>query len=281
MEHILQNMKKEKVLSVISISQHIVSSLFDRPNFYGIFFFTKADGTIKLDGSDIAIDTHNVFFYYPYQCIELYGDFEGELIQFHPDFFCIDIHAKDIGCQGLLFNNFFNDTNVKCFKLEFYELKEFCISIQKELQHKRIGQLDMVASHLKMLLIQAVRIKKEKQQEAQQISKDKIYHQIEVLLDSHFTTQSSPEFYIEQLEVSQTTFNRLCKKHFKHSFITLLNLKRVASAKNKLFLTNLPIKDIAYQVGYNDPLYFSRVFKKHSGISPKEFREQLQHNRLV
>ncbi|MEP0266280.1 AraC family transcriptional regulator [Dokdonia sp.] len=273
-------MKKEKVLSVISISQHIVSSLFDRPNFYGIFFFTKANGTIKLDGRDIIIKTHNVFFYYPYQIIELYGDFEGELIQFHPDFFCIDIHAKDIGCQGLLFNNFFNDTNVKCSNTEFYELKQFCISILEELQYKRIGQLDMVASHLKMLLIQAVRIKKEKQ-EQQQISKDKIYHQIEVLLDKHFSSQSSPEFYIEQLEVSQTTFNRLCKKHFKHSFITLLNLKRVASAKNKLFLTNLPIKDIAYQIGYNDPLYFSRVFKKYCGISPIEFRKQLHHNRLI
>ncbi len=280
MEYVLQNMKKEKVLTVISISQRIVSSLFDRPNFYGIFFFTKANGAIKLDGNDIVINKNNVFFYYPYQTIDLYGEFEGELIQFHPDFFCIDIHAKDIGCQGLLFNNFFNDTNVKCSISEFYDLKQFCIAIQKELQHTRIGQLDMVASHLKMLLIQAVRIKREKQQEEEQINKGKIYHQIEILLNNHFTSQSSPEFYIEQLKVSQTTFNRLCKKHFKHSFITLLNLKRIASAKNKLFLTNLPIKDIAYQIGYNDPLYFSRVFKKHSGISPKEFRKQLHYNRL-
>jgi len=259
MEYVLQNMKKEKVLTVISISQRIVSSLFDRPNFYGIFFFTKANGAIKLDGNDIVINKNNVFFYYPYQTIDLYGEFEGELIQFHPDFFCI---------------------NVKCSISEFYDLKQFCIAIQKELQHTRIGQLDMVASHLKMLLIQAVRIKREKQQEEEQINKGKIYHQIEILLNNHFTSQSSPEFYIEQLKVSQTTFNRLCKKHFKHSFITLLNLKRIASAKNKLFLTNLPIKDIAYQIGYNDPLYFSRVFKKHSGISPKEFRKQLHYNRL-
>jgi AraC-like DNA-binding protein len=280
MEHILRNKKKEKVLTVIPVSQHIVSSLFDTPNFYGIFFFTKAKGKISLDGKDIALNDDSIFFYYPYQTITLEGEFEGELIQFHPDFFCIDIHAKDIGCQGLLFNNFLNDTIIMCSNNEFYDLQKFCKHIIKELQHKRVGQLDMVASHLKMFLINAVRIKTEKQLEQEEI-KDTRYHQIEVLLDTYFTTQSSPEFYMEQLEVSQTTFNRLCKKYFNYPFITLLNLKRIASSKNKLFLTNLPIKDIAYQVGYNDPLYFSRVFKKHSGISPVAFRKQLQHNRLI
>lgn len=281
MEYILQNKKHEKVLAVMSISQHRMSSLFDRPNFYGIFFFTKANGSISLDGKEVVIEPYSIFFYYPYQTIRLQGEFEGELIQFHPDFFCVDIHAKDVGCQGLLFNNFFNDASIICSDSEFYDLKKSHESIQKELQHKRVGQLDMVASHLKMFLIHAVRVKKEKQQEEQQISKDVRYHQMEALLDTHYNSQSSPEFYIEQLDVSQTTFNRLCKKYFQHSFITLLHLKRIASAKNKLFLTNLSIKDIAYQIGYNDPLYFSRVFKKYSGISPKEFRRQLQHNRLI
>ncbi len=63
--------------------------------------------------------------------------------------------------------------------------------------------------------------------------------------------------------------------------MTILNLKKIATAKNKLFLTNFPIKDIAYEVGYNDPLYFTRVFKKYSGVSPKDFRKQLKNNRLV
>ncbi len=281
MERILLNKKKEKVLAVMPISQYSMSSLFDRANFYGIFFFTKAQGSILLDGREVVLNQHSIFFYYPYQTIRLQGKFEGELIQFHPDFFCVDIHAKDVGCQGLLFNNFFNDASLMCSDNEFYDLKESSVSIQKELQHKRVGQLDMIASHLKMFLIQAVRIKKEKQQEEQHIYKDTRYHQIEVLLDTYYTSQSSPEFYIQQLEISQTTFNRLCKKYFQYPFITLLQLKRIASAKNKLFLTNLSIKDIAYQIGYNDPLYFSRVFKKHCGVSPIEFRKQLQDNRLI
>ncbi len=280
MDYFLYNKKNEKILATVSISGNNISSLFDRPNFYGVFFFNHANGNITIDEQQITLKNNYILFYYPYQKLSLKGSFEGVFIQFHPDFFCIDIHARDIGCQGLLFNNFFNDTLLKCSENEFQDLVQFYYSIQTELSQKEIGQLDMVSSQLKMFLIKAVRIKTGKQQK-EVTKKDNLHHQIERLIDENFNSQSSSEFYSKVLGVSSTTFNRLCKKYFQNSFINLLNLKRIANAKNKLFLTNIPIKKIAYEVGYNDPLYFSRVFKKHTNISPKEFRKQLKNNRLI
>ena len=280
MVYTLCNKKNEKVLTVAPISKTTILSVFKRPNFYGVFFFTKAEGILVIDQQQVPIEDYYVSFYYPYQMISLEGNFEGVFLQFHPDFFCIDIHAKDIGCQGLLFNNFFNDFLLRCSKEEFEDLSRFQSNIKNELLRKEVGQLDMVSSQLKMFLIQAVRIKKRKQKN-ELPTKDNLHHQIEKLIESNFVSESSPEFYIKELGVSLTTFNRLCKKYFQNSFVTILNLKKIAIAKNKLFLTNTPIKDIAYQIGFNDPLYFSRVFKKHCGVSPKEFREQLKNNRLV
>ncbi|WP_027391464.1 helix-turn-helix domain-containing protein [Aquimarina latercula] len=282
MNNILFNKKNEKVLVTMELSQKVIDTLFyERPNFYGIFFFTKSNGQIVLDGQYKDIKDNYILFYYPYQKLYLDGHFKGFFIQFHPDFFCVDIHAKDIGCQGLLFNNFYNDTLLRCSELEFNKLYEFFIALNNELSVKEIGQLDMVSSQLKMFLIHAVRIKKKRLQQNLPFSKDNLYHQIESLVDNYFVTESSPEFYIKKLDVSLTTFNRLCKKYFQNSLVTIINLKRIATAKNKLFLTNNSIKDIAYEVGFNDPLYFTRVFKKYSGVSPKEFRKQLKDNRLV
>ena len=276
----LLNKENEKVLTASVISNSSLSSYFEKPNFYGIFFFKNVEGSISLDGVEYDVDNSSVYFFYPYQKMFLTGIFEGTFIQFHPDFFCIDIHAKDVGCQGLLFNNFFNNGALECSLEEYSELFEFYQRIQLELERKQPGQLDMVSSHLKMLLVKSVRIKKQKQKEEFPI-KDNLHYQIEKLIDDHYTTESSSEFYINMLGVSLTTFNRLCKKYFQQSFITILNLKRIANAKNKLFLTNVPIKEIAFKVGYNDPFYFSRVFKKYSGVSPKEFRNQLKNNRLI
>ena len=280
MAHVLYNKKNEKILTVMSIANNTFPLLFENPNFYGVLFFNKANGILTIDAQEMTISDHYILFYYPYQKLKLQGDFEGVFVQFHPDFFCIDIHAKDIGCQGLLFNNFMNDALLRCSQIEYNDLSTFYSNVQSELSKKEIGQLDMVSSQLKMFLINAVRCKKGKQ-EIESVKKENMHYQIEKLIDEYFIQESSAEFYAKKNKVSISTFNRLCKKYFQNSFITLLNLKRVASAKNKLFLTNIPIKDIAYEVGYNDPLYFSRVFKKHTNISPKEFRKQLKNNRLI
>jgi YesN/AraC family two-component response regulator len=276
----LYNTKNEKILTTTSIVENTISTLFSTPNFYGIFFLEEANGQVVIDEQKIELQNHQILFYYPYQKLSIKGDLSGQLLQFHPDFFCIDIHAKNVGCQGVLFNNFFNDVLLTCEKHEYIALTEYYKRIKKELTEKRLGQLDMVSSHLKLLLVEAVRIKTEKLTE-QNVNKDNIHHQLEKLLEDHFKTESSAEFYAKALDVSLTTFNRLCKKYFQNSFVTILNLKRIANAKNLLFLTNISIKDIAYKVGYNDPLYFSRVFKTHTTVSPKTFRIQLKSNRLV
>jgi len=279
-ERILRNKTHEKVLTATTMTKERVASLFKRANFYGVFFFTRTSGSVKLDGQEFMLENTALLFFYPYQDISFEGDYEGFFIQFHPDFFCIDIHARDIGCQGVLFNNFFNEGMLKCTPEEFDTLYTSYKNIHKELEKQRMGQLDMISSQLKILLIKAVRIKTGRQHKILSI-KEQQYRQLENLITRYYNIQSSSEFYSEALGVSQTTFNRWCQKYFQNSFITLLNLKRIAVAKNKLFLTNIPIKEVAYEIGYQDPLYFSRVFKKHCSISPREFRRQLQQHRLL
>ena len=51
---------------------------------------------------------------------------------------------------------------------------------------------------------------------------------------------------------------------------------RISNAQTLLESTNYNVTEIADIVGYDNPLYFSRIFKKQSGMSPSEFRKQLQ-----
>ena len=51
---------------------------------------------------------------------------------------------------------------------------------------------------------------------------------------------------------------------------------RIRRAKELLRTTPLRSADIAYEVGYNDPHYFSYVFRKNTGLTPSEFRQQAQ-----
>lgn len=71
--------------------------------------------------------------------------------------------------------------------------------------------------------------------------------------------------------LSESTFQHQFKSRFKLSPIQYLTKIRIEKAKLMLCNTKESISAIALKVGFQDPLYFSRTFKKHEGISPKQF----------
>jgi len=77
------------------------------------------------------------------------------------------------------------------------------------------------------------------------------------------------------VNLSASYFSVVFSQETGHTFKEYLTGIRISKAKELLRMTGLRSADIAYQVGYNDPHYFSSVFKKHTGLSPIEFRSQI------
>ena len=75
------------------------------------------------------------------------------------------------------------------------------------------------------------------------------------------------------VSLSPTYFSRLFKEEMKTTFTEFLNRYRITKAKSLLVNSRIPIIDVAGLVGFEDQSYFTKVFKKHSGVSPGRFRE--------
>ncbi len=78
----------------------------------------------------------------------------------------------------------------------------------------------------------------------------------------------------EQFKCSPSYLFNLFKKRTGYSIIHFFNLKKIQKACEYLKYTELSIKQISYKIGIQDPLYFSRTFKKHFGLSPKDYRKE-------
>nr|WP_299066828.1 helix-turn-helix transcriptional regulator [uncultured Allomuricauda sp.] len=74
--------------------------------------------------------------------------------------------------------------------------------------------------------------------------------------------------------MSLSSFKRAFKTFFNDSPNNYINTKKIEKAKELLQISELNISDIAYETGFNDPQYFTRLFKKRIGLSPSEFRSQ-------
>lgn len=82
-----------------------------------------------------------------------------------------------------------------------------------------------------------------------------------------------PESEVAQLcNMSPSRFCREFKNEFNVTFVEYLAAYRMKQAKKLLANPTMPVADVAVAVGFSDPSYFTRVFRKQEGVSPSEFR---------
>lgn len=68
--------------------------------------------------------------------------------------------------------------------------------------------------------------------------------------------------------------SRTFKKECGHSIVSYITMLRISMAKDFLANTNLKTFEISDKIGIHDPAYFSVIFKKNTGLSPKDYRNQ-------
>ena len=76
--------------------------------------------------------------------------------------------------------------------------------------------------------------------------------------------------------MSAAHFSTVFSQTMGRSFINYLTAMRIERAKELLASTNQKLASIAMEIGYNEPNYFSHVFRKLEGITPKEYRSRMQ-----
>lgn len=97
----------------------------------------------------------------------------------------------------------------------------------------------------------------------------------QTLLDENFTRHWSVADYARALAISTTHLTRLARAATGQPASALIEERLVREARRNLVYTNLSVSQIAYALGFDDPAYFSRVFTRSMGLSPRAFRQRL------
>lgn len=96
------------------------------------------------------------------------------------------------------------------------------------------------------------------------------------LIESHFKEHWQVAQYADALNISTSTLNRVCHESLGTSAKSIILSRVITEAKRRLTYTQQPLDQIAYYLGFKDPAYFSRLFKKSENISPSEYRKMQQ-----
>jgi AraC family transcriptional activator of pobA len=265
-------------------------SCFDhiqRLNYYSLIWIQKGKGKVKVDFSEYDFLENQLLAFAPYQPFMLSSDgsIEGKVIHFHPDFFCIMKHHDEVACNGVLFNNIYEPPYVLidgAAKATFNMVLE---QMKIEMQNPALAQYELLISYLKIFLITASRLKKEQQpKESAPIEENTapfILQNLKNFIEQNFKTKHSASDYADLLNISPKALAKITKNHFNKTLTNLIAERIIIEAKRELYLTNKPVKEIAYELGYDDEHYFSRFFKTNAEVSPQMYRDTVGFARAV
>lgn len=102
---------------------------------------------------------------------------------------------------------------------------------------------------------------------------NQIFNEIVKFINDNYERNIELKECARKYHTSPSYVARMFKKYYGTSYITYVNNLRIKKARELLKEGNLPIKEVAYKVGYNNLNYFYRIFKKNTNVTPSMFKK--------
>jgi AraC family transcriptional activator of pobA len=96
------------------------------------------------------------------------------------------------------------------------------------------------------------------------------------ILEENFRRPDGVEFYAEKLFMSSRNLNLISQSIMQKSVTEMIETRKLIEAKNLLASTNKSVAEIGFEIGFNEKSYFTNVFKKRTGQTPTEFRNEMK-----
>ncbi len=250
-----------------------------RLNYYSLIWIQQGKGSVKADFAKYNFGLNTLFAFTPYQPFMIQEDenISGLVLNFHPDFFCIHKHHKEVACNGILFNNIYDPPFVLVDESTRATFEMLVDQMRSEMQNPALAQYELLVSYLKIFLITASRLKAQQQTDKTQIATSSkepfILQNLKNNIEANFKTKHSAGEYAAMLNISPKALAKITKAHFNKTLTDLISERIIIEAKRELYLTNKAVKEIAFELGYEDEHYFSRFFKNNADVSPQMYRD--------
>ncbi|GAC1420565.1 MAG: helix-turn-helix domain-containing protein [Flavisolibacter sp.] len=249
----------------------------DFTNFIKIVFLYKG-GHVVIDFKDFHLKQDAIFFINAGQFYTFDDSCSGCMIYYNRDFYCVEIHDKEVACDGILFHNVYETSVVLTNKKQSSELQNILASIKEEIKMDDGGVEEMLRTFLKQIIIKCTRIWKL----THYLSGEKAKPEVEFLrsfsqlIEWNYTRHHSVADYAKLLHISPKALNKRITKMSNTSPNDIIKNRILLEAKRLLVHTGLTSKEIGYKLGYEDSSYFIRFFTKQAASSPQNFRIKYQ-----
>ncbi len=248
-------------------------------SFYQIIWFRKGTGVHYVDFKEYPVADNTMFFISPGQIhyFETGRQVEGVVIHFNESFLSDEGSSENVFLKYNVFNAFDASPYYLIRRENAGKLALLVNEMEEETRNEGLfAHSDLLKYLIKMLLIYVQRTGERGHGLPLCINNaaNRTFVRFRQSLEHHYRSMHTVKEYAAHLNVSTKTLTN-CVYESSHSTpLALINDRIVLEAKRQLLHSSLKVKEIAFQLGFEDPSYFVKFFKRYVGCLPAEFREQ-------
>jgi AraC-like DNA-binding protein len=252
-------------------------------SFYQIIWFKKGTGKHFVDFKAYDVVENSLFFIAKNQVhyFDENTNYQGILIHFNESFLVQNDSEVDFFLKYNLFNSPYQEPSCCVNYSNNLFLDEYINLIKKELENEnQFGEEELLRSYLKAFLIQVQRRKNYfeniNEDSSVKINEKRIQLlKFANLIEENYTKGLNVSDYAQMMHVSNRTLSELVNKNLNKTPLQMIQERIVLEAQRLLLHSNLNINEIGYRLGFDDPSYFVKYFKKNTKLSPSEFRKSI------
>jgi AraC family transcriptional activator of pobA len=254
-----------------------------RHTYYEILFIEEGSGYHEIDFHSYNIQGAGLHFLTPGQVhlLTFSSSFQGYIVAFSEDFY-----------------TFYNPVNPSLSQLPFFQpARRQPIITLNDMEKKYFHNImeNMVSDHLNVesdqtligkylgLLLQKCSFLAQKNiqpVESATHTVPELVGRFQELVEKNFRQMHEVQQYAQELSISPDYLSKIIKKYLGTPSQEYILDKLLLEAKRLLVFTNLSSKEIAYHIHLDDPSYFSRIFKKKTGLTPNEYRDHVRKSTI-
>lgn len=230
---------------------------------YQLLYVAAGTAWFEIDGNRQPVHAGSMILYRPFepQHYEYYGQDGPEIYWVHFTGGQVEHILEEYRIRGTL----------QCKRVD--ACSRLFQNMIRELKNCAPGFQDLLAMYLRQILILIWREGLSERSHTEQKFREQMEQAIRYFTDN-LDQQISIENYAGSIGMSVSWFLRCFKAYTRQSPKQYITALRINNAVNLLENTNYPVSQIAAMVGYDDPFYFSRLFRKTKGVSPSSYRKR-------
>lgn len=247
--------------------------------FYQIIWFRRGRGTHRVDFTDYPVTDNTIFFVAPGQIHAFDGvtNYEGVVILFNASFMADEETSESV---FLKYNMFSAYDSIPYYKVSSEEAERLMLLVNEmNREYSLTGAFahrDYMQFLLRMFLIRVQRSGRRGKEPELYVTSiaNRTFVRFRQLLEQNFRSVHTVQEYADLLNMSARTLTKYVSQSAHHSPLQIINDRIVLEAKRQLQHTALDVKEIGYGLGFEDPSYFAKFFKRLAGVMPSEFRKE-------